>query len=127
MEQQELYGITQDPNARPYRVVQRTLTGVSAGFLTRSTFDSKDDYDGWKVGNMDDGRPLSQVYASVAKGVSDEDALKLCENANSLDYLLQRAKRIAERIPDPKLSEKILGFEATNAIMAENSKTPHSN
>ena len=101
MEIPGLVGIKQDPDARPYYVVIRTLTGPAAGVLTFSTHESQDDYARWYAGKMHDGRPISQVYATVAEGVSINDAVKLCDNAGSLELLLEAAREKTATISEP--------------------------
>jgi hypothetical protein len=127
--QDQLYGIKQDLNARPYFVVDRPISGVSAGILTYTNFPSKAEFDAWKKKPMLDGsgRLVSEAYETVAEGLSEKDAKKLCEHGNTLEQLVERAKNIAAGIPDPEIAALFSKYEKMNAIIASSDIMPLEN
>jgi hypothetical protein len=62
-----------------YNVVFRTLVGLSEGVMTRISFKGQNAFEQWYSGNMRDGsdKPLCEVYAVVAKGVSNTEAARI--------------------------------------------------
>ncbi len=62
-----------------YHVVMRTLTGPSAGIMTRTMFNDRAGFDRWYEGKMFDGtnRPLRGVYGIVAQGIPESDAVRI--------------------------------------------------
>ena len=81
-----------------YCVVLQTLVGLSEGAMTRGTFKDQAAFETWYAGKMGDGTnaPLNQVYAVVAKGVSDaeaEDLIASPRNTNAVELSLMRKLR----------------------------------
>lgn len=87
-----------------YHVVMRTLTGPSAGVMTRTMFNDRAGFERWYEGTMLDGtkRPLREVYDLVAQGISDSDAADLIastENtASIIKFLSERKMRLTKQV-----------------------------
>ena len=62
-----------------YHVVMKTLTGRSAGVMTRTMFNDRASFERWYDSTMRDrtNRPLREVYDVVAHGISDTNAADL--------------------------------------------------
>jgi len=81
-----------------YNVVLKTLSGMSEGVVTRSTFENQSAFEQWYGKTMRDGtnRPVSEVYGVVEQGVSDTEAARIVslpENTDAVVTSLQREAR----------------------------------
>jgi hypothetical protein len=73
-----------------YHVVLKTLSGISAGVVTRTTFDGQGSFERWYGGVMRDctGRPLREVYGVVAQGVSDSAAAQIVASPENTEAIV---------------------------------------
>ena len=68
--------------AQAYYVVSRTLVGPSEGAITFTGFDSAESYkefqDKLTLDPKYAGKTMREIYATVAEGVTSEEAIAMC-------------------------------------------------
>jgi|WetSurMetagenome_2_1015567.scaffolds.fasta_scaffold1234604_1 hypothetical protein len=79
-------------NEKPYYIVTKDLSGTYKGIVTMSSFESKDAFDNWRKNGIDG-------YLVMAEGISEDKALEICAQNNTLEIMLEVAKREASEAP----------------------------
>jgi hypothetical protein len=81
------FAATETNNSSPYIVVTRTLVGTHTNVLTWTTYSSKEEFDQSRNETMMDGSGMlvSEVYETVAEGVTEDEALTLCSSKRNTE------------------------------------------